>query len=110
MAKQFIGEFEQMVLLALLQLGEEATAPAVREYLRERIGRPVSRGALYRTLDRLQEKGLIAWEFEGSAVPERGGHPTRRIGVTETGLGALRSSRLALFTLWDGLEEMLERR
>lgn len=108
MGKQFIGELEQMVLLALLQLGDEAFAPAARVHLRERVGRQVSRGALYRTLDRLEAKGLIRWEFEGSTIPERGGHPMRRIQVTESGVEAVRAARGALVTLWQGLDAILE--
>ena len=102
----FIGEFEQLVLLGLLQLGEGAYALPLRDKLGDLAGRNVSRGALYRTLDRLEEKKLVTWAIEAKA-PDRGGHPRRRFRVTRPGIEALRASRQALLQLWDGLEEML---
>lgn len=110
MGKTYIGEFEQMVLLAILQQGEGAYAIGVREELERCAGREVSRGALYRTFDRLESKGYIEWALEdGSPVPERGGHPMRRFQVTEAGVEVLRESRSALLKLWQGLETRLDR-
>ena len=106
MSKIFPGEFEQMVLLAVLQVGEDGYALAVRREIQEKAQRPVSRGALYRTLDRLEGKGFLAWDLEEES-PERGGHPRRRFRVTEAGVAALRTSRQALSNLWDGLESVL---
>ncbi len=105
-----IGEFEQMVLLAILQAGDEAYAPNIRTVLEERAGRSVSRGALYRTFDRLGAKELLEWQTEDSApIPERGGAPMRRFRVTAEGRRALRISREALLKLWDGVEPELEK-
>ena len=98
-----IGEFELLVLLAILRQGDEPYANRVREDLEANADRKVTRGALYRTLDRLQTKGLIAWEIEPSGTPERGGHPMRRLSVTEQGLEAARSSRDVLLRFFDGL-------
>lgn len=109
MSKKYIGEFEQMVLLALLQLDEKAYALGVREQLKRCAGREVTRGQLYRTFDRLEAKGLLMWELEESAIPERGGHPMRRFQVTQAGIESLQDSRSALLKLWDGLETLLER-
>ncbi len=110
MPKSYIGEFEQMVLLAMLQQGNRAYAIEVRRELDRCAGRSVSRGALYRTFDRLEQKGYIEWTLEdGSPVPDRGGHPMRRFQVTELGLDALRESRSALLKLWQGLEPKLEK-
>lgn len=103
----FIGEFEQMVMLAILQLGTAAYGPDISEQLERKANRRVSRGALYSSLDRLQQKGLIRWEIE-RATSERGGHPKRRFEVTGTGLKALRTSHRALTNLTTGLEEVLE--
>jgi PadR family transcriptional regulator PadR len=102
----FLGEFEQMVLLATLQLGAEAYATAVRRELDRARGRDVSRGALYRTFDRLEAKGYLRWTPEDT-VPDRGGHPRRRFQVTRAGIDALRASRSALVTLWRGLDGIL---
>lgn len=102
-----LGEFELLVLLAILRQGEQPYANQVREDLETNAGRAVTRGALYRTLDRLRVKGLIAWEMEPSDVPERGGHPRRRLQVTDAGLAALRASRAILFRFFEGLEPVL---
>ncbi|HSR52383.1 MAG TPA: helix-turn-helix transcriptional regulator [Acidobacteriota bacterium] len=104
----FIGEFEQMVLLAIMQLGDGAYAISVRQLLEERVGRSVSRGALYRTLDRLQEKALLNYDVD-APTPDRGGHARRCFQVTPEGVDVLKQSRSALLTLWDGLEEELGR-
>lgn len=109
MSPGHIGEFEQMVLLAVLQAGEEAYAPTIREVLEEKAGRSVSRGALYRTFDRMAAKGLLEWEVEDSnPIPERGGAPMRRFQTTAEGRRALRVSRDALLNLWEGVEPDLE--
>ena len=102
----FPGEFEQMVLLAILRLGDEAFALAVLKELDRQAGREVSRGSLYKTLDRMEVKGLVEWSQEPT-LPERGGHPRRLFHVTPAGAKVLRASRDALFRLWDGLEPIL---
>ena len=103
--KGFIGEFEQVVLLAALQLGSDAYGPEISRKLEEDAGRPVSRGSLYSTLDRLERKGLLEWRIDASS--EDGGQAKRLFSVTEEGLAALRASREMLLTLWEGLEEVL---
>lgn len=104
-----IGELEQMVLLAILQSADQAYAPNIRTVLIESAGRSVSRGALYRTFDRMAAKGLVEWDAEDSnPIPERGGAPMRRFRVTAEGRRALRLSREALLKLWDGVEPELE--
>ena len=102
----FIGEFEQLVLLAVLQEGNLAHALGVRERMAEVAGRRIARGALYRTLERLEEKGYVRWKVEAGG-PERGGHARRLFTVTARGIAALRSSRRALLEMWTGLEDVL---
>ena len=85
-----------------------AYANRIRDDLEENAGRRVTRGALYRTLDRLAEKGLLLWELEPSDVPERGGHPMRRLTVTERGLMAVRRARDVLVTFFDGVGALLD--
>lgn len=104
----FPGEFEQMVLLAILQLEGNAFALSILRELDRRVGRRVSRGALYKTLERLVNKDLLDWEVE-AATPDRGGHPRRKFEVTKQGVETVRASREALFRLWDGLDAVLER-
>jgi DNA-binding PadR family transcriptional regulator len=102
----FLGEFEQMLLLAILQLGTEAYGPDVGRELESKAGRRVSRGTLYSGMERLQKKGLLRWEIE-AVTSERGGIPKRRFEVTADGVNALRVSQRALTNLKAGLEELL---
>ena len=103
----FVGEFEQLVLLSLLRLGDEGYALKLRAELSTIANRNISRGALYRTLDRLEEKGMVEWELEETDIPKRGGKPRRRFAVSKTGIAALRESRDTLLRLWSGLAEVL---
>ena len=107
MAPRYLGEFEQMVLLATLQLGQEAYALSILRELDQRAGRSVSRGTLYKTLERLESKGYLQWAAE-EGPPERGGHPRRRFAVTARGAVALREARTAFEKLWEGLDEVME--
>lgn len=108
MSQEFaLGEFEQMLLLAVLQLGAEAYGPGIARYLEERVGRSVSRGALYATLGRLEQKGFLEWSIE-DGDPDRGGHRKRRFSLTAAGITSLRRYRSALLVLWSGLEGLLE--
>lgn len=100
------GEFEQMVLLVLLRLEGDAYALAVLKELDRATGRRVSRGALYKTLDRMETKGMVEWTTEAT-TPQRGGHPRRLFSVTPMGVEALRASRDTLVRLWSGLEPVL---
>ena len=99
-----LGEFELLVLLSILRQADSPYANRVREDLEQHTDRRVTRGALYRTLDRLTQKGFLAWELEPSEIPERGGHPMRRLQVTEAGLKEARSARDILVTFFDGLD------
>ena len=101
-----IGEFELLVLLAILRQSAEPYANRVREDLEANAERKVTRGALYRTLDRLERKGLIEWELEPSGTPERGGHPMRRLTVTREGSETARASRDVLMRFFGGLDQV----
>jgi len=104
--KSFLGEFEQMVLLAIAKLASEAHGPDISRELESSAGRSVSRGALYTTFDRLRGKGLLDWSVEAGGE-SRSGLPKRLFSVTPAGVVALRTSRNALLNLWDGLEDVL---
>lgn len=101
-----LGDFEQLLLLAILRLGTEAHGIRIRELLEEEAERPVSRGALYKTLERLEEKAMVSWKLSDS-TPDRGGIPRRRFSVSPAGIEALRHSRRILLGMWDGLESAL---
>jgi DNA-binding PadR family transcriptional regulator len=104
----YLGELEQLILLAILQCGEEAYTVPIRRVLAERSRRRVARGALYTSLDRLQGKGLVSSRL-GESLAVRGGRPRRYFAVTPAGLEALRSARAVLARLSSGLESLLER-
>ena len=103
----YLGEFEQQVLLVVLRLREDAFGPAIGRELERRAGRRVSRGALYTTLDRLQDKGLVRW----STVPgteARDGLPRRLYAISAAGVAAVKAAREVVRRLWDGLDAMLK--
>ena len=103
----YLGELEQMLLLAAMRLQDDAYGMRLMQALEELVGRSVSRGSVYVTLDRMEEKGWIASETS-TARPERGGRARRIVRVTPDGVAALKKSREALLTLWDGLEHALD--
>ena len=109
MGRSFPSELEQMVLLAILRLGPSAYALAIIRELDRSAGRAVSRGALYKTLERMEAKGYLMWSTE-EATPDRGGHPRRLFSVTPVGVELLKNSRNALMRLWDGLDPILGER
>jgi len=109
MTTPILGEFEQIVLLAILRLDDDAFALSVVRELDRQAGRRVSRGALYTTIERLAAKGMVEWDVEDT-TPARGGHPRRRFRVTASGVSALRLSRDTLHRLWDGLDGVLGRK
>jgi DNA-binding PadR family transcriptional regulator len=104
----YLGEFEQIVLLAALRLGRDAYAIPIREEIEARTRRTVARGALYTALERLEAKRCVTSTL-GAPLAERGGRARRYYAVTPAGLSALRASRRSLLNLWQGLESLLER-
>lgn len=107
----YLGELEQLLLLAILQCGEDAYTVPINTLLEERGGRRLSRGALFTSLDRLESKGLVSSSM-GEPLAIRGGRPRRYFEVTPTGLAALRSAQTAVRRLSEGLnlDALAERR
>ena len=108
MGRAALGEFEHVVMLAILRLEGDAYAPAILDEIEACTGRAPSRGSIYITLDRLEEKGFIRSSL-AAGPPARGGRPRRYLELTRTGLAALRESRHALLNLWSGMERRLGR-
>ena len=98
-----LGEFEQIVLLAILRLGDEAYGVTVREEILECTGREVAPGALYTTLGRLEDKRLVKARV-GEPTAERGGRAKRYLTVTSTGRAALVEAQRAYQSLMLGLD------
>jgi len=100
--KTSLGSFEEVILLTLLRLGENAYGVTVRQTVEEVTGRPASIGAIYATLDRLEEKGYVS-SRQGEATPERGGRAKRYFKLEGTGLAALCEAELVRSRLTQGL-------
>ena len=102
MADKTLGEFEQVVLLAILRLGENAYGVTIREEIASKTGREPAPGALYNTLSRLEDKGLIKSRL-GDPTPERGGRAKRMVKLTADGLESLARSQRAYRNLLEGV-------
>jgi len=102
-----LGEFEVVVLLAVLHLGDIAYPPAIRTEIERRARRAVARGAVYVTLDRLETKGLLASRDSEDGV-EGGGRPRRYFRVSAKGLRAVRQSLAVVERMRSGLEPLLD--
>jgi len=98
----YLGEFEQLVLLALVRLGKAGYGMTVRRELEETSGRSVSIGSVYTTLDRLEAKGFLSSEH-GEPEPVRGGRAKRTFTMKPEGLVALARSRELMARMWDGI-------
>ena len=107
-APPYIGELEQLVLLAILQCGDEAYTVSICRLLAERSQRRLARGALYTSLERLEAKALVTSRL-GEPLAVRGGRARRYFTVTAAGLDALRDARQAVTNLSRGLEGLLEK-
>ena len=108
MSQDYLGEFEQMVLLSIMRLDDTAYGLAVKDELESVVGRTPSSGGLYTTLDRMEKKGLVE-SYAGEGSQDRGGRPRRYLRLTPEGQLLLARSRNSLLALWDGLEGALDR-
>lgn len=98
-----LGEFEELILLAVCNLHPDAYGVSIQEILRTQARRPASIGAIYAALDRLQRKGFVD-SHVGGATNERGGRRKRYYQVTNVGMEALTESRDVRERLWEGLK------
>ena len=98
-----LGEFEQMVLLAIVHLQGEAYGIPIVEEIERRTGRTPARAAVYITLRRLEEKGFVS-SWMSDPTPERGGKPRRYVKLTADGARALREARQVTERMWKGLD------
>lgn len=102
-----LGDFEQLVLLGVLRLGDDAYGAAIRKEIHKRSGRDVSINAVYTTLDRLETKGLLR-SWTGEPMPQRGGRRRKFYALRPAGLTALRQAYHTFRAMADGLEERLD--
>jgi DNA-binding PadR family transcriptional regulator len=102
-----LGELEQLVILAVLHSGRDAYGVPVHNEIERRAGRQLTLGTIYKTLSRLEEKGLVTSRI-GDPTPERGGRRTRCYSVTPAGRRELQTSLKALRRMAAGLDVGLE--
>ena len=103
--RDYLGQFELMVLLAVTSIGEDAYGVSIARELETATGREVGLGSVYAALARLQEKSLVA-SRTGDPTPERGGRAKQYFEVTPDGRKAVRDARRAFTRLWRGLPEL----
>jgi DNA-binding PadR family transcriptional regulator len=101
----YLGEFELMVVLALIRLGDDAYGVPISREIEKRSGREVAIGSVYAALERLEEKGLVASRL-GEPTAERGGRAKRYFRITSNGLHEARQTQRTLVSLWKGLPEL----
>jgi PadR family transcriptional regulator len=102
-SRDYLGEFEHIVILALLRLADRAYGVTARQEIETRTGREVSIGAIYATLDRLEAKGYVKSQF-GEPTPERGGRSKRFFQVTAKGMSAIHRTHRAVHRMIQGLD------
>ena len=101
-----LSTLEELVLLAVLRLGEDAYGASIRKELRKRAQRAPTVSTIYVTLLRLEEKGLVR-SHTGESTSPRGGRPKRLFALTPRGLAALRGERKVMERMWEGLDAEL---
>ena len=102
LVRNYLGEMELMVLLAVVRLDEDAYGVPISKELLMLAGREVALGSIYAALDRLEQKGFVTSSL-GEPTPERGGRAKRYFRVTPAGVRALKTTHAALTNLWNGI-------
>jgi PadR family transcriptional regulator len=97
-----LGVFEQAVLVAVMRLHGEGYGRTIHRDVIARLDREVTASAVYATLDRLEDKGLVS-SRAGECTPQRGGRPKRHFTVTAAGVRALNAARAATHSVWRGV-------
>jgi PadR family transcriptional regulator PadR len=105
MPRASLGEFELMVLLAVIRIGDEAYGVPISREIEARSGRESALGSVYAALERLQQKGLVKSRL-GERTAERGGRAKRYFRVTAQGIREVRETQRALTALWQGLPQL----
>jgi len=100
-----LGDFELMVMLAVMRLGNDAYGVPITREIEQQCGREVALGSVYATLERLEGKGLVSSAI-GKPTPERGGKAKRYFRITKNGLRKVQDTRKVLIKLWQGIPEL----
>ena len=105
MSKEHLGELEELILLLIVMLKEEAYGLAIRRKVKEQTNRTITIGAVHGTVNRLEKKGLIESSL-GGATDLRGGRRKRIFNITATGKKALQKSQDVKVNLWKQIPEL----
>src|SRR5678815_663891 len=105
MSRQHLTDFELMILLAILRIGDDAYGVPIAREIERTAKRTVLLGAIYTCLDRLEENGLVASTY-GGPTPERGGRAKRFFTITGKGLKAVKDTEGAFTALWSGIPQL----
>jgi PadR family transcriptional regulator len=100
-----VSNFELMVLLALIRLGDEAYGVPISKEIEEHSGHDVAVGSVYAALERLRDRGFVT-SAVGEPTPERGGRAKRYFNVTAKGMKVVQDTQRTLTRLWDGLPKL----
>lgn len=101
----YLGEFEEVVLLAVVRLNDTAYGVSLRRLIEEETGRSTSIGSVYTTLERLEQKGYIS-SRQGESTPERGGRAKRYYKIESPGIRALNETRTMRAKMWAGITKL----
>ena len=101
----YLGNFDLMLLLAVLRLGDEAYGVTIAQELEQYTSREVVIASVYARLERLQERGLVTSSL-GDPTPERGGRAKRYFSITGAGIREIRDARRSLMNMWKGLPDL----
>ena len=104
-ARDYLGNFELMILLAIMRIDDEAYGVPISDEIEATTGRAVVLGSVYAALDRLEERGLVTSRL-GEPRAERGGRAPRHFRITAAGIREVRATQQALTTLWRGLPQL----
>ena len=104
-SRGYLGEFELMLLLTVIHLGEDAYGVPISRELERHRGRDVSVGSVYAALERLEAKGLVSSNL-GDPTPERGGKAKRFFRITREGLRQVHETRRVLTKLWQVIPDL----
>ena len=105
MSRRLLTDFEIMILLAILRVGDEAYGVTIAQEIEDKAGRMVQLPAVYAALDRLEKQGLVR-SWIGEATPQRGGRAKKHFALTAAGLGSVQDTRDALTALWSRLPQL----
>lgn len=105
MSRRLLTDFEIMILLAILRVGEDAYGVTIAHEIEDKAGRAVQLPAVYAALERLEKQGLVR-SWIGEATPQRGGRAKKHFALTEAGLGSVQDTRDALTALWSRLPQL----